>query len=160
VKHKEEIPVRTPLLSGLINLGRPAKKVLRISAIILGLLAGQMQIAGTSNVFGYDVIIEVEDALHQAAKASQWHTHQDSIQRDVHDITFSLEQAWKAAEHSTHTERKDDAEQALLTLQRATERGYFDRLKTEPVLAFIRGLLTELRLLNQGHGLRNDHETI
>jgi hypothetical protein len=78
----EEIPVRTPFLSGLINVGRPAKKVLRISAIILGLLAGQMQIAGTSNVFGYDVILEVEDTLHQAAKASpQWHTHQDSIQR-------------------------------------------------------------------------------
>jgi hypothetical protein len=48
----------------------------------LGLLTGQIQIAGTLNVFGYDVILEVEDTLHQAAKASpQWHTHQDSIQR-------------------------------------------------------------------------------
>ena len=136
--------MRTPFLSALINVGRPAKKVLRISTIILGLLAGHRQIAGTSNVFGYDVILEVEDTLHQAAKASpQWHTHHDSIQRDVHDITFSLEQAWKAAEHSRHAERKDYAEQALLTLQRATDRGYFDRLKTEPVLAFIRGLLTD-----------------
>jgi hypothetical protein len=135
--------VRTPLLSGQMNVGKSARKVLRITAIIVGLLAGQMELAGTSNVFGYDVILQIEDTLHQAAKASsQWEARQDSIRRDVHDITFSLEQAWKAAEHSRHAERKDYAEQALLILQRATARGYFDRVKTEPVLAFIRGLLT------------------
>jgi hypothetical protein len=126
-----------------MNVGRSAKKVLRITAIIVGLLAGAMQLGGTSNVFAYDVILQVEDTLHQAAKASpHWQTRQDSIRRDLHDITFSLEQAWKAAEQSRHAERKDYAEQALLILQRATARGYFDRAKTEPVLAFIRGLLT------------------
>ena len=125
-------------------VGRSVKKALTIGAIIVGLLAGQMQIAGTSSVFGYDVILQVEDILNQAAKASpQWEIRQDSIRRDVHDITFSLEQAWKAAEHSRHAERKDYAEQALLILQRATERGYFDRGKTEPVRAFIRGLLSD-----------------
>jgi hypothetical protein len=123
---------------------RTPKKILRISAMIIGLLAGQMQIMGTSKVFGYDVILQVEDTLHQAAKASpQWPTRQDSIRRDVHDISFSLEQAWKAAEHSRHAERKDWAQQALLILQRATARGYFDRVKAEPVLALIRGLLSD-----------------
>jgi hypothetical protein len=136
--------VRTPFPLERMNIGRSAKKVLQISAIIVGLIAGQLQIADTSNVFGYDVILQVEATLDQAAKASpQWQTQQDSIRRDVHDITFSLEQAWKAAEHSRHAERKDYAEQALLILQRATARGYFDRVKTEPVLAFIRGLLTD-----------------
>lgn len=119
-------------------------KVLRISAMIVGLVAGQLQFANTSNVFGYDIIVQVEDTLHQAAKASpHWQTRQDAIRRDVHDITFSLEQAWKAGEASRHFERKDYAEQALLILQRATARGYFDRAKTEPVFAFIRGLLID-----------------
>jgi hypothetical protein len=127
-----------------MNVGKFAKRILRTNAIIVGLLAAQMQLTGTSSVLGYDIILQVEDTLHQAAKASpQWSTRQDSIRRDVHDITFSLEQAWKAAEHSRHAERKDYAEQALLILQRATARGYFDRVKTEPVLAFIRGLLTD-----------------
>jgi hypothetical protein len=49
---------------------------------------------------------------------------------------------WKAAEHSRHAERKDYAEQALLILQRAAARGYVDPTKTEPVLALIRGLLS------------------
>jgi hypothetical protein len=123
---------------------RSVKKFLRISAIIVILMAGQMQITGTPNVFGYDVILQVEDILHQAAKASpQWETRQESIRRDVHDITFSIELAWKAAEHSRHAERKDYAEQALLILQRGTARGHFDRAKTEPVLALIRGLLSD-----------------
>jgi hypothetical protein len=124
------------------TVGRSIKKVLRMSAIIIGLTV-QIQIAGAWNVHGYDVINQAEDMLHQAAKASpQWHLKQDSIRRDVHDITFSLEQAWKAGEYSRHTERKDYAEQALLILRRATARGYFDRAKTEPVLALIRGLLS------------------
>src|SRR5262245_60900202 len=110
----------------------------------MGLLAGPTQIADPVHVFAYDVILQVEDMLHQAAKASpQWDSRQDSIRRDVHDITFWLEQAWKAAEHSKPSERKDYAEQALLLLQRATARGYFDRAKTEPVLALIRGLLSD-----------------
>jgi hypothetical protein len=103
-----------------------------------------MHIADTSKVFGYDVILQVEDMLHQAAKTSpQWHTHRDAIQRDVHDITFWLEQAWKAGERAKPAERKDNAEQALLLLQRATTRGHFDRVKTEPVHAFIQGLLAD-----------------
>ena len=136
--------MRTPFRSEeQMTVGRSIKRVLRTSAIIVG-LAVQMQIAGVWNVYGYDVIIQAEDMLHEAAKASpQWHTKQDSIRRDVHDITFSLEQAWKAAEYSRHRERKDYAEQALLILQRGTERGHFDRVKSEPVRAFIRGLLSE-----------------
>jgi hypothetical protein len=126
-----------------MNVGRSLKGGLRIIAIIVGVLAS-MQITGPTNVFGYDVILEVEDMLNQAAKASpQWQIRQDSIRRDVHDITFSIEQAWKAAEHSNHAERKDYAEQALLILQRATAKGYFDLVKTKPVLALIRGLLSD-----------------
>lgn len=136
--------MRTPYQPERMNVGRLAKKLLRLSAIIVGLLAGHMQLAGPSEVFGYDVIIQVEDMLHQAAKASpRWDTRQDAIRRDVHDITFSLEQAWKAAERSRHAETKDYAEQALLILQRGTERGYFNRAKTEPVRAFIHGLLSK-----------------
>lgn len=51
--------------------------------------------------WGYDVIGQAEKVLMQAAANSpQWHSKQDSIQRDVYDITFLLEQAWKAAERS------------------------------------------------------------
>ena len=134
----------TPLLQKRITGGRSVKTVLRICTIIVGLLAGQMQMTGISNLFGYDVILQVEDLLQQAAKMSAyWDSHQDAIRRDVHDITFWLEQAWKAAERSKPEERKDCAEQALLLLQRATARGYFDRVKTEPVRALIRGLLSD-----------------
>jgi hypothetical protein len=126
-----------------MSMRRSIKKALAISAIIVGVLLGHMPISGISNVLGYDVIVQVEDMLQQAAKASpQWQTRQDVIRRDVHDISFSIELAWKAAEHSRHAERKDYAEQALLMLQRATARGYFDRVKTEPVLALIQGLIS------------------
>ena len=134
--------MRSPLHSIHRAVRGLAKNVLVTGTMVVGLLAGQMPSAALS--FGYDVIIQVEDILHQAAKSSpHWDSRQDAIRRDVHDITFSLEQAWKAAEHSRHAETKDYAEQALLILQRGTARGYFNRTKTEPVRTFINGLLSK-----------------
>ena len=126
------------------QVGQATKKLLVMGAVVFALLAGQMQVAHI--LFGYDVITQVEEILHRAAKASpHWDTRQDMIRRDVHDITFSLELAWKAAEHSRDAETKDYAEQALLILQRGMARGHFDRAKTEPVRAFIHGLLSKKR---------------
>ena len=134
--------MRSPLHATCRTVGGLADTGLVMCVMVAGLLAGQMQAADVS--FGYDVIIQVEDILHQAAISSpQWDARQDAIRRDVHDITFSLEQAWKAAEHSRHAETKDYAEQALLILQRGTERGYFNRAKTQPVRAFIYALLSK-----------------
>ena len=134
--------MRSLLHSTHKSVGELAKKLVIMGVMAAGFLAGQMHSPHVS--FGYDIIIQVEDILHQAAKASpHWDTRQDAIRRDVHDIAFSLELAWKAAEQSRHAETKDYAEQALLILQRGTARGYFNRAKTQAVHAFIQGLLSK-----------------
>lgn len=88
---------------------------------------------------GYDAISQVEKVLKQAAATSpQWHRKQESIQRDIHDLTFLLERAWRAAEQANDTAMKDYAHQALALLQRAVRGGHFNPAQIEPVLALIR----------------------
>ena len=82
--------------------------------------------------------------LKRAAKESpQRNSQADSVERDVHDITFLLDQSWKAAEKSDDAARKDYAHQALALLQRSVTRGNFERTKVEPVLTLIRQLLSD-----------------
>lgn len=115
--------------------------ILAVVAVVW-LLAGSVLAAGESYALGYDVIGQAEKVLKQAAVNSpKWHSRQDSIQRDIYDITFLLEQAWKAAEKANDAAMKDYAQQALVLLQRAVTRGHFDPDKIEPVLTLIRQLL-------------------
>ena len=110
--------------------------------VVTWLLPGSVQAAGESYALDYDVIGQAEKVLKQpAANSPKWHSQQDSIQRDVYDITFLLQQAWKAAEKSNDAARKDYAHQALTLLQRAVTRDHFDPNKIEPVLTLIRQLL-------------------
>jgi hypothetical protein len=105
-------------------------------------ITGEVQAARESYALGYEVIGQTERVLKQAALNSpKWHAIQDSIQRDVHDIAFLLEQALRAAEKSNEVASKDYAHQALTLLQRAVTRGHFDPEKIKPVLTLIRQLL-------------------
>ncbi len=116
--------------------------VLLACPVATGAAAGPVRVSGESYALGYDVIGRAERVLKQAAVDSpKWHSKQDSIQRDVHDVTFLLEQAWRAAEKSNDAAKKEYAHQALTVLQRAVMRGHFDPDKIEPVLALIRQLL-------------------
>jgi hypothetical protein len=125
---------------------------MRIVQLIIALLlsgwfvawpaAGPVRAAGESYALGYEEIGQAEQVLKQAATNSpNRHSKQDSIQRDIHDITFLLEQAWRAAEKSNVAAREGYAHQALSLLQRAVRRGHFDPEKIEPVLSLIRQLL-------------------
>ncbi len=121
-----------PLIMGLVSAG----------VVVVGLLSGSAQAAGEPYALGVEAIGQVEKVLEQAAANSQkWDTRRDSIQRDVYDITFMLEQAWRAAEKFNDTAMKDYAQQALTLLQRAVTQGHFDPDKIEPVFTLIRQLL-------------------
>ena len=112
------------------------------AGVVVGLLSGPVQAAGEPYALGIEVIGRAEKVLEQAAAHSpKWHTGPDSIQRDVYDITFMLEQAWRAAEKSNDAAMKDYAQQALTLLQRAVMRGHFDPDKIEPIFTLIRQLL-------------------
>ena len=117
-------------------------RLVLVCMVMVWLVTESVQAAGESYALGYEVIGQAERVLKQAAaNGPQWHSRQDSIQRDVHDITFLLEQAWKAAEKSNDAAMQDYAQQALTLLQRAVRRGHFDPDKIEPVLTLIRQLL-------------------
>ncbi len=117
-------------------------RLLLAGSVVTGLAAEPVHASGESYAFGHEVIGQAEKVLKQAGMNSpKWHSRQDSIQRDVHDITFLLEQALRASEKSNEAAMKDYAHQALAVLQRAITRGYFDPEKIEPVLALIRQLL-------------------
>ncbi len=106
---------------------------------------GTVEAAGETYALGHELIGHAEQVLKQAAmKSPNWHSRQDSIQRDVYDITFLLEQALRAAEKSNDAARKDYAAHALTLLQRAVTRGHFDPAQVEPVLVLIRRLLPDV----------------
>jgi hypothetical protein len=91
---------------------------------------------------GYGVIGQAEKVLKQAAlHSSKWHSKQDAIQRDIYNITFLLEQAYRAAEKANDAAMKDAAHQALSLLQQAVARDHFDAEKVEPIFTLIRQLL-------------------
>lgn len=91
---------------------------------------------------GYGVIGQAEKVLKQAAlNSSKWHSEQDAIQRDIYNITFLLEQAYRAAEKANDAAMKDAAHQALALLQQAVAQDHFDAEKVEPIFTLIRQLL-------------------
>jgi hypothetical protein len=116
----------------------------RLAAYVMAvwLMAGPVQAAREAYSFGYDAIGQAEKVLRQAAvKSPKWHSKQDSIERDVYDITFFLEQAWRAAESGNGEAMREYAHQALAVLQRAVARGHFDQTQVEPVMALIQRFL-------------------
>lgn len=89
-----------------------------------------------------ETILQVEQTLKRAAATSPgWHSKQDSIQRDIYDITYLLEQALKASQAANHEAMKDYAHHALTLLQRAVNRGHFRADDVAPVLAVIQRFL-------------------
>lgn len=112
------------------------------AVVVVWLLVGQVQAAGESYSLGYDVIGRAEKILKEAAASSpRRHSKPDTVQRDVYDITFLLEQAVRAAEKANDAAMKDYAHEALRLLQRAVAQGNFDPAQVEPVMRLIRQLL-------------------
>jgi biopolymer transport protein ExbB/TolQ len=100
----------------------------------------------TVAVYAYreDIIGEVERVLKQAAtERQQPHIDRDSTDRAIHDITYLIEQSWKAAEKSNHAARKDHAKQAEALLLRSMRIGHFDIAKVNPVLTLIQELVSD-----------------
>ena len=91
-----------------------------------------------------DIISGVERTLKEAATEKQQpHINRDSTDRAIHDITYFIEQSWKAGEKSNHTARKDHAKQAKALLLRSMRIGHFDIVKTNSVLTLIQELLSD-----------------
>lgn len=89
-----------------------------------------------------DAVLQVERTLQKAALASpRWHHKQRRFSRDVHDISYLLEEALKASRASNHSAARDYAQQALRLLQRGVNRGHFRADDVTPVLAVIQRLL-------------------
>ncbi len=90
----------------------------------------------------YDTIGQAEVALKQAAiKSPQWHRRRDAIERDVSDVAFFVEQAWRASQRSDEAGTKEYAQHALSLLRRAISRGHFAPEDIAPVLTVIRRFL-------------------
>ena len=88
----------------------------------------------------------IEQTLKRAAtESSQWHQRQDSIQRDVADIAFLLQQSLISAKNPHHDRAGKTyyAREALTLVERATTVGNLDMAKIEPVFTLIRQLLRE-----------------
>ena len=118
-----------------------------LMSLMLGsMLCGTGQAVGEVTISSKKAIGRMEHALHRAAAASpQWHQRQESIQRDVDDITFLLQQSLLSSENPHHDRagKKYYAQEALTVLHRATTVGHFDPATIEPVLELIRRLLTD-----------------
>lgn len=103
------------------------------------LLAGlepHLECAASAN----DVVTQVETALKEAAKDAN-HRHRDATERAIHDITYLVEQSWKAKERLQDVARKEYATQARALIVREARMGHFDIIKTGPVLKIIEELL-------------------
>lgn len=141
--------------AAVLNCGTPADQesrsmrmiqlmigLLLASTVVMWLTAGSVLAAGESYALGYDVIGHAERVLMQAAANSpDGHNRIDLVQRDVYDITFLLEQAWRTAEKANDVASRDYANQALTLLRRAVARGHFDPAQVEPIFTLIRQLL-------------------
>jgi len=89
-----------------------------------------------------NIISGVERTLKEAA-TQQPHIDRDATDRAILDITYLIEQSWKAAEKSNHAARKDHAKQAHALLLISMRIGHFDIVKANPVLTLIQELLSE-----------------
>lgn len=120
---------------------------LLLAGVLTASLPAHALAGGTAHSLDLDRIAGVEQVLKQAAvKSPRWHSKQASIQRDVYDISYLLEQAVKASQASNHAATRDYARQALALLQRAVTRGHFNPEDVAPVLGEIRRLLPNAAL--------------
>src|SRR5262249_42569446 len=120
---------RKRVLSGVLSL-----------CLILAVLLPTVDVLANREV----ILSGVERALKEAAtERQQPHIDRDSTERAIHDITYLIEQSWKAAEQSNHAARKDHAKQAHALLLRSMRIGHFDIVKANPVLTLIQELLSE-----------------
>lgn len=84
-------------------------------------------------------IRQAELILKQAGKNSaRWHSSRPRIERDVHDIAYLLEQAFKAADPAVTVEY---AREAHILLQRAVTRGHFHPDDVAEITNEIQGLV-------------------
>jgi hypothetical protein len=125
-----------------MRIGHLIRSLVLVGSVLMWLLAGSVQAVGEPYALGYDVMGQAEKVLKQAAANSpNWPNKRDAIEREIYDITFLLEQAWRAAEKVNDAAMKDAAHQALSLLQRALARGHFDPGTVEPIFTLIRQLL-------------------
>lgn len=80
---------------------RLLNRALRVSFLTLSLLTASMQADAESSALSSDAITQAEEHLERAALDVPQRNKQDTIQRDVQDIVFLLNQSWKATEKST-----------------------------------------------------------
>lgn len=119
-------------------------KAITRSAMLLALLACPVGAAAEFDLPGRDMLGHAEEQLALAAKDSRhWHSRREFIQRDIHDITFLLQQSLRSAAKSNHAEQQYYAKQALLLLQRGIAAGHFGARQTAPVLSLIHQLLSK-----------------
>jgi len=123
-------------------IGQLIRGLVLAGLVLMWPQATSVQAVGELYALGYDVIGQAEKVLKQAAANSpKWHSKQDSLEREIYDITFLLEQSWRAAENVNDAAMKDSAHQALSLLQRALAQGHFDPDTVEPIFTLIRQLL-------------------
>ena len=130
------------------RFGRRSSAVLKQCLLVGWLMAwlpAAVLAATPCYALNHGVIDQVEDALKRAGATSvHGRSGQDSIQRDIYDITYLLQEALNAAENSNEVLKKDYAHQALALLQRAARHGHFEPEHIEPVFTLIRQLLPDI----------------
>ncbi len=125
-----------------MRIGRLIRSLVLAGSVLMWMQTTSVQAGGESYALGYDVIGQAEKVLKQAAANSpKWHGKPDSVEREIYDITFLLEQACRAADTANDAAMKGSAYQALFLLQRAVARGDFDPGTVEPIFTLIRRLL-------------------
>ncbi len=125
-----------------MRIGHLIRSFVLAGSVLMWPQGTSAHVVGQLYALGYDVIGQAEKVLKQAAANSpKWHSKQDSLEREIYDITFLLEQSWRAAENVNDAAMKDSAHQALSLLQRAVAQGHFDPGTVEPIFTLIRQLL-------------------
>ncbi len=123
-----------------------------IGVLLAGFLSGMWMPDHTSagaaaHSLDLDRVAGLEEVLKQAAvKSPRWHSKQTSIQRDISDISYLMEQAVKASQASNHTAMREYARHALALLKRAVTRGHFNPEDVAPVVGEIQRLLPNATL--------------
>lgn len=121
-----------------------------INRVVLVSLTLGLAFSGPSVAIGeattFLTIGSIEQTLKRAAiESPQWHRRQESIQRDIRDITFLLQQSLLSAKNPQydHAGKTYYAQEALILLERATTVGNLDTAKIEPVFILIKQLLRD-----------------
>lgn len=94
--------------------GRRRRSFAWAALVLFGMLAtGPSETCAESPQVQANRMRDLEQALKRAAVNSpRWHSKQASIQRDVHDIGYLLERAYKAARSRNGSAGQDYARQA------------------------------------------------